>query len=171
MKNLIIQIIRLFLIIFLQVFILSQIEIGQGIHIMIYPLFILLLPFDLKPILVLLIAFVMGIVIDSLSNTGGLHASSLLTMALFRPVVYKMFSPRDGYEGIYSGTMYEMGKIWFLKVSIILLTIHHIWFFMFEQFSVNSLIYLIQKIVLSLPISYFGCLLYQMIFVKREGAK
>lgn len=161
------QIIRFILIIFLQVFILSQIEIGQGIHIMIYPLFILLLPFDLKPIAVLLLAFIMGIVIDSLSNTGGLHASSLLTMALFRPLIFKLFGPRDGYEGFFSGTIYEMGKVWFFKVGILLLLIHHTWFFMFEQFSMNSILYVFQKIILSLPISYFGCLLYQLIFVKR----
>ena len=171
MKNLLTQFIRAILLIFLQVFILSQIEIGWGIHIMLYPIFILLLPFDLKPIFVLLLAFVFGMVIDSLSNTAGLHTSSLLTMALFRFSIFKVFSTRDGYDGIYSGTVYEMGSAWFFKTSTILLAIQHIWFFAFEQFSFNEVLYLFQKIILSLPISYFFCLLYQYIFVKKLAVR
>lgn len=171
MKNLLTQIVRAILLIFLQVFILSQIEIGWGIHIMIYPIFVLLLPFDFKPILVLLTAFAFGMAIDSMLNTGGLHASSLLTMALLRFAVFKYFSPREGYEGIHSGTIYEMGSGWFLKTYIILLCIHHFWFFTFEQFSFNDPLYLIQKMVLSLPISYLCSLLYQFIFVKRLATR
>ncbi len=167
MKNLLTQIVRAILLIFIQVFILSQIEIGWGIHIMIYPIFILLLPFDFKPILVLLIAFVFGMIIDSLSNTGGLQTSSLLALALFRYPIFKYNSPRDGYDGIYSGTIYEMGGSWFLKTSVILLLIQHVWFFVLESFSSNDFLYTLQKIVLSLPISYLFCLLYQFIFVKR----
>ena len=171
MKNLLTQIVRAILLIFLQVFILSQIEIGWGIHIMIYPIFVLLLPFDLKPIFVLLISFLFGMAIDSMLNTGGLHTSSLLTMSLFRFGIFKLFSPRDGYEGFHSGTIYEMGSGWFLKTFILLLVVHHVWFFVFEQFTFNDPLYLAQKIVLSLPISYLFSILYQFIFVKRIATR
>jgi hypothetical protein len=151
----------------IQVLLLNQLEIGFGIQAMIYPLFILLLPIDLGTIPLLFLAFVLGISIDALSNTFGLHASSLLVLAYCRPLFFKVFSPRDGYENIKEGSSYEMGFIWFLWVFGGLLTIHHFWFFYMEVFRFNEIIFVLQKTAFSVPVSFIMAFILQFLIVNK----
>src|SRR5690606_35906826 len=109
----------------IQVLILNNLEIGFGLYIMIYPLFIIMLPFHMRPISLMLLSFLLGLVVDSFSNTYGLHASSAVLMAFFRPSIYKWLSPREGYENIESANVYSMGGKWFFFGYGSLLLIHH----------------------------------------------
>jgi hypothetical protein len=151
----------------IQVLILNQIEIGFGIQIMIYPLFILLLPVEMNVFTLMLVAFGLGIFIDSMSNTYGLHASSLLTMAYFRPVIFKLFAPRDGYDALLETNLFNMGNMWFLKTFGILILIHHFWFFLFEMFKLNELLFVLQKTGLSAVVSFLICILLQYLFIRK----
>lgn len=168
MRLVIIHTLRFIFFVAAQTLIFNQFEIGLGIHPMIYPLFIMLLPFDIGVVTMLLLAFAMGISIDAMSNTYGLHTSALLVVAYLRPIIFKTFSPRDGYEGLREGTIFEMGQRWFLYTFGSLLLIHHAWFFMVEVFKFNELLYVLRKLVLSAPVSYIFCMLLQFIFLKRS---
>jgi rod shape-determining protein MreD len=150
-----------------QVLVLNQIEIGLGIQLMIYPLFILLLPVELKPIPLMLTAFVFGLFIDAFSNTYGLHTSALLIFAYMRPLVFKLFAPRDGYDILLETNVFTMGYGWYFKTFGILLLLHHFWFFMFEMFKLNELVFVIQKTCISVPFSIFLCLFLQYLFIKK----
>jgi hypothetical protein len=158
---------RIIFLIFLQALVLNQVEIGLGIQIMVYPLAIFLLPFETGLTLMLFIAFVMGLLIDAISNTYGLHTSSLLVFTYFRPLVFKMFAPREGYDVLKESNVYEMGTRWFLFVFGTLLLGHHFWFFLMEMFRFDAILLILQKLVLSLPISYFACILLQMLFIRK----
>ena len=72
------SIIRFFLLWFLQVFILKQVIWGWDgviyLQIFLYPLFILLLPLNTPRGLTILLAFVLGLAIDWLYESPGLHA-------------------------------------------------------------------------------------------------
>jgi hypothetical protein len=151
----------------IQVLLLNQLEIGFGIQAMVYPLFILLLPIDLGTIPLLILAFVLGISIDAVSNTFGLHASSLLFFAYCRPLFLKLFSPRDGYENVKEGDSYQMGFLWFLSVFGGLLTLHHFWFFYMEVFRFNEILFVLQKTVLSVPVSFLMAFILQILFVTK----
>ncbi|MFM7300085.1 MAG: rod shape-determining protein MreD, partial [Crocinitomicaceae bacterium] len=89
---------RFFLFWIMQVLVFNQLEFGLGIHLMIYPLFVMLLPFDIGIFPLLLLGFGLGISIDTFSDTFGLHSSSLLMMAYFRPIIFKFFAQREGYD-------------------------------------------------------------------------
>jgi len=167
MNEIVVHILRFAGLLLLQIFIFGQIEIG-AIHPMIYPVFILLLPFYIRPIFLLLLAFAMGILIDIFSNTGGLHASSLLIFALFRPFIFSLFSPRDGYEQFREASIYEMGHQWFFYCFGILLLLHHVWFFFMEAFKWNDILYTLQKIGLTFPFSYISVILLQFLFIQRK---
>ncbi len=151
----------------IQAFILNQLEIGWGIQLMVYPLFIMLLPFDMGLIYLMLIAFGMGMLIDAISNTYGLHTSSLVLFAYLRPIIMKIFSPRDGYEKTREGNIFEMGTRWFVYVFGGLLAIHHFWFFLIEIFRLDELLFVLQKTILSLPLSYALCYLLQALFISK----
>ena len=133
----------------LQVLILNNLEIGFGIQLMPYPLFLFLLPIEMGVIYSLLIGFGMGLMIDSISNTYGLHTSALLAFAYLKPMIFKLFSPRDGYENSVENTISSLGTSWFIKVYGILLFIHHFWFFLMEIFKLNEFLFTLQKTALS----------------------
>lgn len=167
MNEVIKHIIRFIVLLVIQTLVLNQLEIGLGIQMMVYPLFIILLPFELGIIAILVIAFAMGIAIDAISNTYGLHTSALLLVAYLRPLIFKMFSPRDGYDSLKEGNMYEMGPRWFIYVYGILLFIHHLWFFTLEIFRIDDFFFILQKVLLSLPLSFLLSLLLQTMFVSK----
>jgi hypothetical protein len=158
---------RFIFFVFIQVLILSQIELGGGTQIMIYPLFVLLLPVDINVFVLLTLSFALGISIDAISDTYGLHASSLLVVAYLRPVIFKLFAPRDGYEQIPETNIYNMGLSWFIRCFGLLLLIHHFWFFMLELFKLDDIMYLLQKTFLSLPMSLVICILLQYLFIRK----
>lgn len=167
MRTFLVHITRFVFFVMAQSLIFNQLEVGFGIHPMIYPLFILLLPFEINTLLLLLIAFVTGLSIDAFSNTYGLHTSSLLVVAYLRPFIFEIFSPRDGYDSNKEGSISEMGQRWFIYVFGILLLVHHLWFFTFEMFKWNEFFFILQKTILSLPISYMLCILLQVVFVSK----
>ncbi|MDB0011195.1 hypothetical protein N9E20_00130 [Crocinitomicaceae bacterium] len=167
MNNIVVHIFRFLVFVLIQSLVLNSLEIGLGIQLMIYPLFIILLPFETTLPVLLLVAFVMGFSIDSISNTFGLHTSSLLLVAYLRPFVFNMFSPREGYDPLKEASIFEMGQRWFISVFGILLLIQHLWFFTLEMFNINEMLYVFQKTILSAPLSFLLCILLQVIFVSK----
>lgn len=160
---------RFFLLFFLQVLVLNNLEIDKGIYIMIYPFFILLLPFEMGVIPLMLISFVMGISIDMFSNTFGMHASAAVLVAYLRPLLFKAFAPRDGYDSVESAGIRVLGFQWFLATYGSLLVIHHLWFFILESLQLNDFLLILRKVALSVPLSFAFSLLVQFIFMRRRG--
>lgn len=159
--------IRFVLLFVLQVLILNYLEIGYGIQMMIYPLFILLLPVEMNVFYLMLIAFGLGAFIDIFSDTFGMHASSALMFAYFRPMIFKLFAPRDGYDALMETNMFQMGFGWFLRTFGILLLIHHLWFFILMIFRVSEILYILQMTGLSAVLSFILCILFQQLFLRK----
>lgn len=151
----------------IQTLVLNQLDIGFGIQMMVYPLFIMLLPIDLGIFFVMILAFALGAAIDSISDTYGLHTSSLLIVAYFRPIIFKMFAPRDGYENFREGNIYELGTRWFIYVYGLLLLIHHFWFFTLEIFRLDNILFILIKTAISVPLSFILSLLLQTMLVSK----
>jgi hypothetical protein len=134
---------------------------------MIYPLFIALLPMETNTFVLLGFAFGLGIFIDAMSNTYGLHTSSLLVFAYLKPIIYNVFAPRDGYDQVPETNVHQMGLSWFLRSFGLLLLIHHFWFFLLEMFKLNEILFVLQKTLLSVIISFIVCILLQYLFIRK----
>lgn len=159
---------RFVLFVLTQALIFNQLEVGLGVQFMIYPLFILLLPIKMNIYLSMFVSFLLGLSIDAISNTYGLHASAATLIAYIRPMIFKMFEPRDGYEHEVELNYHHMEFKWILYVQGILIAIHHLWFFTTEVFKFNELFYILQKTAISVPGSFILCILIQMVFVKKS---
>lgn len=160
--------IRFVIFVLAQGLIFGQLDFGYGIHPMIYPLFILLLPFEINLILLLVIAFITGISVDFFMNTFGLHASAALLIAYIRPAIYRYFAPRDGYDPLKEPTVNDLGYSWFLKVAGILTVIHHLWFFALEFLKWTAWKDIILSTIFSTLVSLFIFILIQVIFFKKS---
>ena len=145
----------------------DQIEPGWGIHIMIYPMFILLLPFETKPIYLMFYAFLLGLAVDAFTNSFGLQTSSAVFLAYFRPQLYKLLESRDGYDTSRIATFSEMKRSWFIRAYGFSLLIHHLFFFTLEMFKFSDFFFIIQKTILSVIASFLMILFIQLIFLNR----
>src|SRR5690554_583407 len=159
--------IRLLIFVLAQGLIFGQLNFGFGIHPMIYPLFIILLPFDTRPVVLMLLAFLAGIGVDFFMNTFGLHASSAVLIAYLRPGIFKRFAPRDDYDLLKEPTATEWGYAWFVKVSGVIVVIHHLWFFSLEYFKWSAWKEIISSTVLSTLITLIIFILIQVLFFKK----
>lgn len=167
MNNLLLHITRLVIFVLAQGLIFGQLEFGAGIHPMIYPFFILLLPFDMSPLLLMVMAFITGISVDFFMNTFGLHASAAVLVAYIRPELYRLFAPRDGYDALKEPTAIEYGYKWFLYVAGIATIIHHAWFFLLEHFKLSDWFIVLQKTFLSFIVTMFILFVVQILFFKK----
>jgi hypothetical protein len=156
---------------FLQALVFNQLNIGFGIHLMIQPLFIMLLPFELAVIPMMGIAFLMGLIIDIVSNTYGLNTSALVLMAYLRPIIFKLYGPREGYDPLKEPTSQDMGSNWFGVVYGILLGLHTFWFFLLEIFELGRIGFILQKTIFSGVLSFLLALLIQSFILNSKQKK
>ena len=120
--------------ILLQVLILNNLHMSVFLNPYVYVLFILLLPFETPGWLVLSLSFALGIILDTFSNTIGMHTSALVFMAFARKYLMSVMAPRDGYEQDKTPHYREMGLFWFIIYASILIFIHHFTLFVLEDF-------------------------------------
>ena len=137
------------LLVFLQVFILNNIQFSGYINPYIYVLFILALPFETPKWLLLITAFILGLTIDLFSGTVGMHSSATVFMAFLRPYVLKVISPRDGYESETLPQLRYYGTSWFIRYAVILILVHHFFLFFIEVLRFSNFFATFARVVLS----------------------
>lgn len=134
------------------------------IHILVYPLFILLLPFQVNRMLLSFLGFLIGIVIDIAYDSPGIHASVMLFIAYLRPFIINRLEPKGGYTANSSPTPKKMGWNWFLRYSAILMGLHLFFYFSVEAFTYAYILSILLKTVVSFPLSMLFILLFMAIF-------
>jgi hypothetical protein len=159
--------IRFILLLLIQTLILRRVTFDWGsmgyLHILIYPLFILLLPIKTPRALVLLLAFLMGTGVDMFYNSLGVHASALVFMAYLRPFVMKVLEPYGGYNVEDSPTIRNFGIGWFFTYAAILLFIHIFFYFCVEAFSFVFIFEIMLNTIFSFAISTIIIFIIQLI--------
>jgi rod shape-determining protein MreD len=152
----------------LQVLFLNNIEITKW-HITpyIYVAAILLFPFQTPVWFRITAAFALGLTVDIFSDTGGMHAFALVFTAYIRPLVLNLIQPRDGYDFPLQPLVSNLGFNWFLKYSLIMLSIHHLIFFLLDSFSFSLFFSKFHVLILSLIFSGIVILLSQFLIFRR----
>jgi len=141
---------RFLLLVFLQGLILNDINLLQGMAIpYLYILFLLMLPMETPRWLELILGLVLGLSIDMFTNTLGIHASACVFLAFLRPVYLKAIAPRDGYEFGQQPTVADQGLSWFLKYASVLILAHHSWLFYVEVYSFKGFFTTLLRVILS----------------------
>ncbi len=111
------------------------IESFNYLQVLLYPLFIMLLPLRTPSSLVLLLSFVLGLSVDVFYDSPGVHAGASVFTGFLRGIVLHQMEPRGGYSINFSPTKARMGARRFALYSGLLLTGHLIFYFSLEAFS------------------------------------
>jgi hypothetical protein len=143
------SVLRFILFAALQVVVFNNLQLNTYVNVFIYTAFILLLPFEISGGLLLLVSFIMGVLMDVFTNTGGLHAAASTFMAFCRPGVLRFISPRDGYDSTSSPTISSMGLGWFVTYALLLVFLHNFVCFFLEVFRMSEFFFTMAKIILT----------------------
>ena len=153
-------------IILVQGLIINQLQMSGYVYPMVYIIAILMLPFETNLFVSIVLSLVLGICVDALSDTFGLHTSASLLIGYTRPYLLRLLKPRDGYDNSLTPSIHDMGKTWFLMSTSIMLFIHHLWFFTFEILRFDLIDLILIKTILSVSVSLFIIVLLQYLIYK-----
>jgi len=134
------------------------------LHVIVFPIFILLLPLRTPRVMVLGLGFLIGLTVDAFYSTPGVHASAAVFTAFARPIVLKSLEPRAGYNVNYSPTAARFGKGWFLRYSSILMFLHLLFYFSVEAFTFVYIVDILLKTMVSFVTSMIFVVIYQTLF-------
>ena len=166
------NILRFFGLLIVQVLLLKKIVIGgssfNSVSLIIYPLFLMLLPLRTPHSILVLLGFIIGILIDAFYDSYGVHASASVFIGFIRPYVIKIIEPKGGYMQNTSPTKRRLGATWFFVYSSIILFAHLFFYFSVEAFTFYYIGEIILKTVSSFILSMIIIILYQYIFDPLE---
>src|ERR1700744_4217526 len=130
----------------------------------VYPLFILLLPFETPVWALLVLGFTLGLTIDTFMNTAGIHAFATVLIAYLRTNVLNALLSKNLHEyPNQSPSIKNMGWVPFLVYSSFLILLHHLAFFSIELWSFSNIGYLMLKVLASATTSMFFIIVYLLL--------
>jgi len=162
------QLLRFLLVFIIQVILLKRLDLTLGsfnyIHIFLYPILILFLPFKTPRAVLLILAFFLGLGLDLFYNSVGIHASATVFLAFIRKYILKLLEPVEGYNFDKNISVTAIGLPWLLSYVAILLFAHNFWFFSVEAFSFVYLKEILLRTFSTFIASYILIMLYLLIF-------
>ncbi len=152
--------IRFITLLLVQVVICNNINFLGYINPYIYIIFIFLFPIRDSRLVLLLVSFLLGMLVDMFSDSGGVHAAAAVCLAYARPILLKTSF----------GMLYEHHSIKFSDTEIgSLLTyitfgvvLHHFILFSLEIFNISNILLILKKTLFS---SIFTILLSVLIII------
>lgn len=133
------------------VFVLIQILILNNIHFLriatpfLYIYFIIKFPVGVSQAHVVFFSFVAGLVIDSFSNTPGMHAAACTLAGISREPLIRFFMGKDLPEGIYPA-YHTFGFGGFFRYVLAFVVIHHVALFLLESLTFFDPLFLILRV-------------------------
>lgn len=153
-------ILRFILLLAVQILVLDNIQFLGYINPMIYILFIISLPVKFPVWISLLLAFIMGFIIDIFSNTLGIHTATVVLLAFIRFFIIKLFvSIEDIANPTPSFNSFGINN--YIKYVTCCVVFHHSVLFFLESFSFTSFPFIVLKIIISSFITLLIILILQ----------
>lgn len=153
------------ILIFLQFFLIQEINFGPWIKPMPYILFIFLLPFTYNKFVILFGAFFSGLFLDALFNSGGLHAAACATLAFGRIIADTQILDTDAIQlqGFRHVTPEYKNFRFYALYTLLLTFLHHWIYFTLDYFSISAFFNVILVSVLSSLGTFLLMLLFKVV--------
>ena len=148
---------RFIILLSLQVIVFNNINLFGFISPFPYILFIILYPVNGNKSGLLVASFLLGIILDMFSNSGGIHTTASLLLAYFIPSIFKFaFGVSYEYQTIKLNDTLTPERFSFLLVAVVL---HHLVLFIFEAFQFSLLWDILIRTLLSSIVTLVICII------------
>ncbi len=146
-----------------QVMLFKQLVLFNTAFCFVYVAFILLLPIETNSLILMLVAFALGITVDMFYDSLGLHAFSLVLIAYARNYWLGTITPQGGYDAGEGPTLAVNGLQWFMVYTVPLVFVHHFVLFFTEAGGFGIFWFTMQKVITSLMFT-MGVILFLQYF-------
>jgi rod shape-determining protein MreD len=154
------NIIRFIMLLLVQVIICNHINFLGYINPYIYIIFIFLFPIRDNRLVLLLVSFLLGMMVDMFSDSGGVHAAAAVCLAYARPVLLKTsFGMLYEHHSIKFSTTEIGSLITYIAIGTL---VHHFILFTLEIFNISNILLLLKKTLFS---SIFTSILSVLIII------
>ena len=162
-----VNILRFIVLLLAQVLIFSHITFSPLVNCYVFPLFVLLLPFETPRWLLMLIGMFSGLALDVFLGSTGMHAATGLMLGYLRPLLINVITPK-GTEFEISPNIHAQGLAWFLIYTGVATFIYLLFYFLVEAATFYNLFWLTVKTILSLATSVMFMLIFLFLFSARK---
>jgi hypothetical protein len=169
MSDLVKNILRFFVFIGLQVYVLDNIPpLHRFIVPVIYFLFILWLPFSVSRFWLLIIGFITGLSLDYFTMSPGLHAAACVLIAYIRPFLVNLLIPKDTSEFNYrEPSARAMGWAPYSVYVFVLTLLYHSYLVFLEWLQFGNFLDFIIKVIASTGISMLLIFTAEILFPRK----
>lgn len=168
-KTIIVNILRWVILLFVQIFLLRNLNFYNLSTPFIYVLFLLALPFGIPNLVLFILAFVTGLTLDSFYDTLGVHTSACVVLAFVRILFISVSVNREAFDEP-EPSLGNMGFKWFSIYATLCIFFHHLVLFFLEAFKFTELLYTLARCLTSFLFSLIAILLVEFIFYNRKSS-
>lgn len=164
------NIIRFFLLIFIQIFIVNNINFGVASYLIapsVYISFLLTFPTNTNRYLYMLLGFAVGLSIDFFQDTYGVHASASVLLAYLRPKFTNRLEDQNTFQETYNLSIYMVDRAQYIIYLLSLTGIFLFWVFLLEEFNFKYLHIILLKTILSTIVSVTLIVIGQFLFFSK----
>jgi hypothetical protein len=143
-------------------------SVGSYFNILLYPLFILLLPLGSSTMLLILMGFLVGIAVDA-PLSWGVHASAGVFSGAVRSGVLRLFAPKGGFSSkdpIFAPEY--VGWQVFLQGAGLFFFVHIFWYFSVSYFAPVFALDITFKTLAAWPLSMVAVVLFMAMFNPKK---
>ena len=162
-----INLLRFIFLLLAQLLIFSNVNFSSFINPYVFPLFILLLPFETPRWLLMLLGFSAGFALDVFLGSMAMHAAAGLLIGYSRPFLISIITPK-GTEFEISPNVYAQGLTWFVVYLGVATTVYLTFYFLMEAATFLNLFFLILKVILSVIMSVAFMLIFLYLFSSKK---
>ena len=152
---------------FVQVFILDEISMAMWLRPIVFPLVVLLLPIEWRTIWVILVASIVGVVMDVSLGGAGLYTSTLLPLAVVRRWILYLTTRRSIEAGDQTSLLSRMPLRQVMIYVGAMLLLYSTMFFVLESLSMVEAMQLVVTILFSTLLSILLALPIVRLFLKK----
>ncbi len=133
----------------------------------IYLLFLLSLPREVSIGLGMLIAIIIGIIIDLFYQTIGIHAAAGVLLMFLKPYWLNVNTPRSGYEVNYLPIVHNYGLGWFIAYSLPLILVYSLTVLFIEAGNTGLFWFVLSKALITTVVTLFFVVIVQYLFYSK----
>jgi rod shape-determining protein MreD len=134
------------MLVLVQVLVLNNIHFLRLVTPFLYIYFIIKLPVGYSSVRLTFLSFLLGIVMDMLSNTPGMHAAACTLAGFARPFIIRMFMREDLPENL-TPSYKTFGFGHFVRYTLFFVLLHHVSLFLIESLSLFDPLFLAIRTV------------------------